>query len=292
MVGLSADLAVRPIKGPGFGTGSVAVINTNGQIETAVGNIGDCVYVDGTTGACGAQTSQFFDAETPGGIVDGVNNTFTLANAPSGTSLLMFRNGMYMKAGFDYNMTGPTLTFVNGAVPQPGDTLVASYRIDPSSGNIGAIQSAGSSHNSALAQVLCSSNGRSVNTAVWTSLGSCDIPAGSLRPGDRIEVRFNFVHTGTASGFDLQVNWGTTTVVARHGGAQDSSVVGNLGSSIDASGAQITVQSWGTLLSFLPGIVTSPTQPGVKLDLRGRISTGSTDSLALSSLTVLRYPKL
>ena len=197
-----ADLANRPVKGAGFGTGSVAVINQNGQIETVVGNIGDCVYADGTAGPCGGQSSSFFDAETPGGLVDGSNATFTLANAPSGSSLLLFRNGLYMKPGFDYTLTGSTVQFAAGGVPVPQDTLVASYRIDPSA-NLGNLTGP-ASHGSTVAQVLCNANGRPNSHATPTSLGACDIAAAYLHPGDRIEVRFTFAHTGTASAFDVK----------------------------------------------------------------------------------------
>jgi len=288
VVGLTADLAQRPVKGAGFGAGSVAVINQNGQIETVVGNVGDCVFADGSTGPCGSGSSAtFFDAETPGGLVDGVNATFTLANAP-GSSLMLFRNGMYMKAAFDYTLTGSTLQFVTGAVPQPGDTLVASYRLDqaPSIGNLSS-PPAGSS---TLAQVLCSSNGRANTHTAFVSLGSCDIPAAILRPGDRIEVQFTFTHTGTASGFDMQINWGNTTVLARHGGTQDTALAGRAEASLSTAGALITLQSWGTVLPFLPGILGAPLQNGVQLDLRGSVSHEGNDAVALSGFTVLRYP--
>jgi len=69
----------------------------------------------------------FADFETPGGIIDGTNNEFTLVNAPLGSSLLLFRNGLYMKPGSDYTLAGTTITFETGAVPQPGDTLAACY---------------------------------------------------------------------------------------------------------------------------------------------------------------------
>ncbi|MES1257589.1 MAG: hypothetical protein ABUS51_04130 [Acidobacteriota bacterium] len=288
VVGLVADLANRPVKGAGFGTGSVAVINQNGQIETVVGNIGDCVYTDGTAGPCGGQASSFFDAETPGGLVDGTNNTFTLANPPSGSSLMMFRNGMYMKAGQDYTLTDSTIQFLPGAVPVPMDTLVASYRIDPSAGIGNLTGSPG--QGTTVAQVLCSANGRANTHVAPLSLGACDIPAGAMNPGDRIEIRFTFVHTGTASAFDVQVNWGGTTVLARHGSTQDAAIAGQAEASIGASGAQLTVQSWGTVLSFLPAIVSAPTQSGVKVDLLGAISTEGSDSIGLTSYTVLRYP--
>jgi hypothetical protein len=298
VINLVSDLAQRPVKGPGFGTGSVAVINQSGQIETAVGDVGECVYVDGTAGPCGSQGSQFFDAEIPGGIVDGTNNTFTLANPPSGTSLALFRNGLYMLNNFDYTLSGQTITFVAGGVPQPADTLVASYRIDPGStsdvvsSNVSSrlVKSATSAVRTVTAQVLCSSGGRSNSTAAFMSLGGCDVPAASLKAGDRIEVRFNFAHTGTASAYDLTVNWGSTTVLARHGSKQDSAVAGQAEAAIGGTGAQISVQSWGTALGFLPGISSSPVQAGLRVDFQGRLSTAGSDTVGLTNFTVLRYP--
>jgi hypothetical protein len=52
VVGLSAELAARPLKGPGYAAGRVAVTNPLGAIETALGNLSDCVRVDGSSGAC------------------------------------------------------------------------------------------------------------------------------------------------------------------------------------------------------------------------------------------------
>jgi hypothetical protein len=293
IVGLVSDLAQRPIKGPAFGTGSVAVINQNGQIEAAVGDIGECIYVDGTAGPCGGATSQYFDAETPGGLVDGVNNVFTLLNPPGGSSLMLFRNGLYMSANFDYTLSGSTITFPSTAPPpQPGDTLIASYRIDPSSsaGNVAALSSGTSGTRTVMAQVLCSANGRSTNQAAWVSLGSCDVAAAALKPGDRIEVRFTFTHTGATSGYDIEIDWGNTPIVARHASPQDAAFVGQAEAAVSAAGAQVTVQSWGTVLPFLPGVVSAPVQSGVKVDLRGRMSGANVDSVALTSFTILRYP--
>lgn len=288
VIGLTSDLANRPIKGPGFGTGSVAVINQNGQIEAAVGDVGSCVYVDGTTGPCGA-VSQYYDAETPGGIVDGTNLTFTLANAPSGSSLMLFRNGLYMTAGFDYNLSGSTIAFVANAQPQPGDKIIASYRIDPSSGNVVALNT-GTNVATRAAQIICSSTGTSTTQFAWTSLGACDIPAAALKPGDRIEVRFSFTHTGTTNGFNVKLNWGNTTVLSRQAGPQDVALAGQADAGVTAAGAQITVQSWGTVLSFLPGIVSAPLQNGVRLDFQAEMAAAGPDRLALTNYTVLRYP--
>jgi hypothetical protein len=293
VIGLVNDLAQRPVKGPGFGTGSVAVIDQNGQIGVAVGDPGECVYVDGTTGPCGGgSASQFFDAETPGGLVDGNNKTFTLLNPPSGSSLSLYRNGLYMSANFDYTLSGNSITFVTGGVPQPGDQLIANYRIDPSAGNVVSLTSGSSSSttHTAVAQVLCSSVGGSTSGTAWVGLGGCDIPASDLRPGDRIEVRFSFTHTGTGSGFNVQVNWGGTTAIARTGGRQDAAFVGQAEAAISSTGAQLTTQSWGTVLGFLPGVISAPAQSGLSVAFRGEMAAAGTDSLALTSYTVLRYP--
>lgn len=292
IVGLVADLGQRPTKGPGFGAGSVAIINDSGQIETAAGNVGDCVYVDGTAGACGAPSPQFFDAETPGGVVDGSNLTFTLANPPSGSSLQLFRNGMYMKAGFDYNLTNSTVQFVSNAAPQPQDTLVANYRIDPSAGNIGNLESGSIGRKTLLAQVLCSSGGRTNNRDIWASLGACDMPASVLKPGDRFEIRFNFVHTGSTSEFDVQVLWGTTAVLLRHGGTLDAALVGRSEASVSTAGGQITTESWGTVLPLLPGIVSTIPQNGLKIDILGKLASLGADTVGLTNFTVIRYPAI
>ena len=290
VVGLLSELEQRPTKGPGFGIGSVAVINQSGQIETAAGNVGDCVYVDGTAGACGAPTPQFFDAETPGGVVDGTNRTFTLQYPPSGSSLMLFRNGLYMKAGQDYTLTSTTVEFSVGMAPQPQDTLVASYRIDAGTGNVGNIVTGGTNRRTLLAQVLCSSAGTTNDLPEWGSLGACTIPAGGLNPGDRIEIRYNLTHEGTALGFDAQVLWGNTAVMNRHGSAQDAALVGHADASISASGAQITTESWGTVLPLLPGIVNSGVQAGLKVDILGKMDAAGTDTIGLTNFTVLRYP--
>ncbi|HKD06891.1 MAG TPA: hypothetical protein VKB79_13395 [Bryobacteraceae bacterium] len=290
VVGLVADLSQRPVKGPAFGPGSVAVINQNGQIDTAIGAVGDCVMVDGTTGPCGGLVPQFFDAETPAGLVDGSNATFTLSHAPTGSSLMLFRNGVYMKGGFDYSLNGATIQFVAAAIPMPGDTLMASYRIDPPGSNTGSSPNSPQLQNRPAVQVLCSANGLLSAANVFQSLGSCDVPAAGMNPGDRIEIRFSFAHANTASGFDIAVNWGGSPILTRHAGAQDSALVGQADVAIGPSAAEVSTQSWGTVLNFLPGILTIPAASGVKIDFQGQLSAAGPDTLTLQNFTVIRYP--
>jgi hypothetical protein len=264
------------------------MIDDNGLIETVVGDVGDCVFIDGTAGPCTQLT--FADAETPGGTVDGTNNTLTLANTPLGSSLMLFRNGLFLTPTFDYTLTGSTIQFVTGAVPQPGDTLTASYRVDTSAGADIALAVTGATLHTTAAQVICSAAGTSTAASSWTTLGACDIPAAGLNAGDRIEVRFTFAHTGSASGFNLQVNWGTTTILARSGATQDSAITGRAEAGIAASGAEISTESWGTVLPFLPGILSSPAQAGLQVNFRAALGTAGSDTVSLTNYTVLRYP--
>jgi hypothetical protein len=290
VVGLVADLAQRPLKGAGFGTNSVAIVDDSGNLETAAGDPGDCVFIDGTTGPCGGPT--FSDAETPGGTVDGVNNTLTLALTPLGSSLMLFRNGLYLTTNFDYTLSGSTITFLTGALPQPGDTMTASYRVDTAaSGDISLVtQGNPTPLHTAAAQVICSAAGATSSATAWTSLGGCDIPAAGLVAGDRIEIRFTFTHSGMASGFDLQVNWGNTTILARDGSTQDAAVAGTAEAAITATGAQVSLESWGTVLPFLPGILGAPLQSGLKVDFRAALSVVGSDTVTLTNYTVVRYP--
>lgn len=141
-----------------------------------------------------------------------------------------------------------------------------------------------------MTQVICNGAGRSGAASVLNSLGGCDIPASAIHTGDRFEVRFTFSKPGTGSAYDVEINWGSTNVLTRHATAQDTSFTGKAEAAIGASGAQISVESWGVALAFLPGIVSSPPQDGVHVDFLGRLSTAGTDTLTLTNFTVIHYP--
>lgn len=67
--------------------------------------------------------------ETPGGTIDGVNDTFTLAKTPVG-KIMLFSNGVLQDpgSGNDYQLSGVTITFEPGSIPQTGDKLLVTYR--------------------------------------------------------------------------------------------------------------------------------------------------------------------
>lgn len=131
--GLQAELAARMVRAPLLQVNRAAVINENGELASAVGAAGDCVRADGTTGPCGTggggALPLMVDGETPAGVVDGINAVFTLNYVPSpADSLRLYRNGILLKSGVDYTLSGNTVTFLTLARPETGDVLQAAYR--------------------------------------------------------------------------------------------------------------------------------------------------------------------
>lgn len=67
--------------------------------------------------------------ETPSGVINGVNDTFTLANTPKAGTVVLYRNGLRQQAGVaeNYTISGDTITFVAGQEPQTGEWIIADY---------------------------------------------------------------------------------------------------------------------------------------------------------------------
>ena len=284
VIGLLSDLGARPLKGPGYATGRVAWANVSGSIETVVGTPTDCVHVDGSSGPCGGVPPGFVDSEAPAGIVDGVNTTFTLAAVPNpASSLALHRNGVLQKAGVDFTLSANSITFLAGAAPQAGDTVAASYRVTGVSVDVPQMYP--------NPQVLCSGLGGGTNSSTLASIGTCAIPGGFLGAGDRVEVRFDFEHAGTAGAFTVAVQWGATTVVSRNGGPAETLVAGHADAALTATGAQVSHQSWGTSLSFVAGAVKSTDDytAGVVVNFQGMTALAG-ETVTLRNYTVTRFP--
>jgi len=146
--GLQSALNIRVAQGAGFTISRAAVINSAGALDGATGNLADCVHVDGTTGACGSSGSggggtyvgTFVDAEYPSGAMNGTNAVFTLASGPAPpSSLAIFRNGLLLRQANDYTISGNTVTFMAGAIPQAADVVLASYRVSVAISGIGFV---------------------------------------------------------------------------------------------------------------------------------------------------------
>jgi len=226
----------------------------------------------------------FSDGEVPTGSINGSNAVFTLVNAPSpAASLDLFLNGLMMAVGVDYTLSNNVITFLTASTPQAGDTLVASYRFANPSNPLGTLTAA---------QVICSSAGNTTNATTLTQLGSCTMPAGLIGTGDRIEVRFQYTHSGTTTGFTGQINWGGTTILSRATSASETAVAGNLGFGIASSTQPWNGQSWGSSLSFAAavGSATVNTAQNLTISFLGDMAGTTTDTVSLSNFTVIRYP--
>ena len=131
VVGLPNALSLRPTMGTAFAVSRAAVLNATGSVDGAVGNLTDCLHVDGSSGTCGGASSVLFvDAEIPSGNVNGSNIAFTLTSIPNpAASVALSRNGLLLKQSLDYTLSSNSILFLAGAVPQTGDTLLASYRL-------------------------------------------------------------------------------------------------------------------------------------------------------------------
>jgi hypothetical protein len=143
VTGLQAALNLRALIGTTFAPSRTAIIDATGAIDGAAGNLSDCMHVDGTSAPCGSGSGgslSFVDSETPAGAINGVNASFTLANAPNpAASLALFLNGLLQDQGFDYTLSGNTITFATAGVPQNGDRLLASYRLAVSIPGVGFV---------------------------------------------------------------------------------------------------------------------------------------------------------
>lgn len=122
-----ADNAVTEDKIDFFNTPTDGFIprwnNTEGKFEW----VDPATVVDATA----ISESDIITAETPTGAIDGVNDTFTLANTPVTGTVRVYLNGQRQTegAGEDYTVSGSTITF-NSPVPRTNSTLRVDYFIE------------------------------------------------------------------------------------------------------------------------------------------------------------------
>jgi hypothetical protein len=289
IVGLENELAIRPMEGISFSTGRAAVIDASGEIDGAAGTLSDCVRVDGSAGPCGSGGGSgiipnYSDGETPLGLVNSSNATFTLAHSPSpSTSLSLYRNGLLLSQGSDYTVSGNVITFFVASTPQTGDILLASYRYGNPNNPLGSLTQP---------QVVCSSTGSSTTALSATSLGTCTLPAGLLGTGDRIEVHYQYSHSGTAVGFTGTVLMAGISVVSRAEPPTETTLVGHTSFGIGSSVQVWDTESWGAISSFVAGVGSSTvdTTQSFTINFQGLMASSGTDTVALQNFTVVRYP--
>ena len=184
--GLEDALDARPVKGFSYSPNRVLMAGSTGALETVSGTEADCVRVDGTAGPCGTTTSSagatFVDAEVPAGTINGTNTVFTLAEAPSpASSLQLFRNGIRLKAGLDFTLSGNTLQMASTSVPLTDDTLQASYRLADANTPPAVLGGmlAGSYTNAVIADGVITNTNISPNAGIQESKLSLNFPTHS-----------------------------------------------------------------------------------------------------------------
>ncbi|HEY1757365.1 MAG TPA: hypothetical protein VGG72_18470 [Bryobacteraceae bacterium] len=288
VVGLTNALALAAQTGVGFTLDRTAVINGSGQIDGASGNLSDCMHVDGTSGPCGGGGGVypgFSDSEIPAGLINGTNAVFTLAFTPSPAgSLELYLNGLRQDPGIDFTLAANVVTFFTSSIPQTGDLLLASYRYANPSNPLGSLTTP---------QVICSATGGSTSSLTMTQLGSCTLPAGLLSNGDRLEIEYQYSHTGSAGGFTPQVMIaGAVVVVNRAAASTESVFVGRTSFGLYSGAQTWATQSWGaSTLAFAASAGPSSIVPTLATTISFQGLTGSiTDTLTLGNFTVIRYP--
>jgi hypothetical protein len=196
----------------------------------------------------------------------------------------VFVNGILLKQNFDYTLSGNTISFQALSAPQPGDTLVTSYRLAGPNNPGEAV----------AAQVLCGGSGIGTGSTTPTSLGTCTIPAGMLRDGDRVEIRFNFSHEGSSAGVTTQVTWGGTTAFTRTAPATETLEAGQVNASVNPSATVLSAESWGAVLGLANGVGTAldSTASAITIRFLGQLASEGADTVTLRNFTVLRYPTI
>lgn len=96
-----------------------------GQVLTALSS----VAAEWQTPSAGLSSGDFVFEEVPSGLIDGVNDTFTLANTPIAGTQAVYWNGNRMRegAGEDYTIAGAVITFEAANIPESGDSVAVDY---------------------------------------------------------------------------------------------------------------------------------------------------------------------
>ena len=89
-------------------------------------NISDEIFdicIDGNT-QLGVGT---YIIEVPNGLINGINNIFTLTNIPTNNTQKVYLNGLLQMVGIskDYTISGNTITFIKA--PKINNKIIVSY---------------------------------------------------------------------------------------------------------------------------------------------------------------------
>jgi hypothetical protein len=96
----------------------------SGSISFYAGNL--VIYNGSIWQQVGASTAASTAArQTPSGLVNGSNVTFTVSNTPIANTLAVYLNGLFQNLVSDYTFSGVTITFITA--PSSGETILTTY---------------------------------------------------------------------------------------------------------------------------------------------------------------------
>ena len=71
------------------------------------------------------EATEYIANEIPVGLINSLNDEFTLAQTPIGTSITLYLNGQQLIQGESYTVSGNTITFMKP--PRTGSKISATY---------------------------------------------------------------------------------------------------------------------------------------------------------------------
>lgn len=125
----SVSLPIRTADVTGLNAALSQINNSIATLSTTVANLSASLNAQTATIQSLVPVPTFVDFERPSGSINGSNSVFALNAAPSpASSLVLIYNGIKLSPGNDFSLSGNTIVFAAGIIPQLGDTLIASYR--------------------------------------------------------------------------------------------------------------------------------------------------------------------
>ncbi len=279
----------------GFSTGSVPFVNSSGILAQDLANF----FWDATNRRLGLGTS-----------LPTANLTLRAGSAQGTTDLTRWlaSNGTTVLASVSSTGTVAASRFVaastsaSAAFNDPGSATSA----DPTSPIAGdfwfnraqrARKTFESGQIHSLPMVLCSVGGGTTSSTTNVQIGSCGIPSEFFDSGDRIEIMLNFEHTGSASGFTVEIFIGSTSVFNRSFANTDTLSFVKASGGYYPTGAAFGTYSFGTAgastgspFTGLSGNVTLTPTAAATISFRARLNSASSDTVFLRNYTVIRYP--
>ncbi|MBI3209993.1 MAG: hypothetical protein HYZ37_14000 [Candidatus Solibacter usitatus] len=149
---------------------------------------------------------------------------------------------------------------------------------------------AGQTH--AMAQVICSLAGTATSATTFTSLATCHIPAGLIRTGDRLEIRYDISHEGGTTGFSYAVFFGGAILNAQGAAGTESAVSGRDEVIPQGASTYWNWTSWGAVSSMSAGTNSSSSIPegAAVVEIKGQMSASTAETVTLRNLSVIRWP--